>query len=257
MRSNAIELSVVRTGCAVAIVVAVALRPAVPSAADDLLARSRAAYAALRSYADTGVLTNEMSVGGPPIAESATFKTYFRAPRHFYFDFAKNPKTGEGRFVVWSDAEAFHTWWSTTGVDDTYPPGTGVTAFVIASTPTGGAVLAISPLLFPQAGLMGGFEEIDPTTVVLAGTESVNGHPCHKLTAVSRSTYQATGHVTNVRKSAVWVDLQTLLVRKMFNDTPRGSGAGTILRSTVIFEPQANPTLDDAKFKFTVPTGQQ
>ena len=74
---------------------------------------------------------------------------------------------------------------------------------------------------------------------------------------MSRSTYQATGHVTNVRKSAVWIDTQTLLVRKMFNDTPRGSGTGTILRSTVLIEPVANPALDDGKFKFTVPSGQQ
>src|SRR5262245_51264858 len=56
-------------------------------AADDVLARSRAMYAGLRSYADTGTVLHEFSVSSK---ERHTFTTYFnRSPRRFYFDFKK------------------------------------------------------------------------------------------------------------------------------------------------------------------------
>lgn len=238
--------------CAVAILNG-AFSAAQPSPASDLMARVRSTYAALKSYSDTGTLVIESAAGGSaPSIERHTFKTFYRAPRHFYFDFVKDPKAGADRFVLWIDAEAAHTWWATTGVEDAYPPGSGTAAFAIGSGPTDGALMGIAPLLFAKSGLGGDVFE-DFTS---AGTELVNGHQCQRLNGIAKSVYQATGHVTNIRKASVWIDPDTMLFRKIFTDTPRGTVAGSVMRSTLTFEPQANPSLDDAKFKFTPPSTQ-
>jgi hypothetical protein len=46
-------------------------------------------------------------------------------------------------------------------------------------------------------------------------------------------------------------------VRKIFEDTPNGTGGGITSSITTTFEPQANPTLEDGRFRFTVPTSQK
>jgi hypothetical protein len=55
----------------------------------------------------------------------------------------------------------------------------------------------------------------------------------------------------------VWVDVETLLVRKIFQDTPRGGMPGAVSRVTTTFEPRVDPDLEDARFRFTVPAGKK
>ncbi len=214
----------------------------------DLVARSQAAYAALHSYADTGTVDVEF---GPPEGlshEHHTFRTLFRAPRTFLFDFVKEEKAD--RFVVWANDEAFHTWWQATGVSETYPKGQGAGAFVSGGEPTFNALTQLAPWLFPQADLEGALTEFGDASP--AGTEAVNGHACQKLTGVGKSVYRQSGHVVNVRKMTVWIDAQTLLVRRVFEDTAEGSGPW-VNRITTTFEPQANPALEDGRFLFVPP----
>ena len=52
-------------------------------------------------------------------------------------------------------------------------------------------------------------------------------------------------------------DAETRLVRKVFEDTPKGLPASLVSRATFTLVPQANPTLDDSKFRFTVPSTQK
>ena len=80
--------------------------------------------------------------------------------------------------------------------------------------------------------------------------------PAYKLTGIARGTY-GTGHEHNVRRAAVWIDTETLLVRKIFEDTPDGVPAGTRLRKTTMFNAQANPPLDDSRFRFIVPAARK
>jgi hypothetical protein len=217
------------------------------SAADDLFARSRAMYASLKSYADTATIDSEY---GPPagrVQERHTFKTYYRAPRHFYFDFVKQDNAD--RYVVWSDDEAFHSWWQATGAADTYQKGEGASAFINGSIATMGSVSEIAALLFSQAGLSSTLLEVSALSP--GGTESVGGRPTQKLVGVAKSVYQGTGHETNVRNVTVWIDPETLLIRKVVEDTPGGAEGNS--RVTTTFVPQANPTLDDARFRFTPP----
>jgi outer membrane lipoprotein-sorting protein len=219
------------------------------SSSDDVLARSQAAYAALHSYSDTGSVDLEFGPSGAVVREHHTFKTFFRAPRHFLFDFVKAENAD--RFVVWADDDAFHTWWQATGVAETYAKGEGGGAFVAGGEPTSHSLMQLAPWLFPQGDLTGPLTEFGGAS--LAGTEAVNGRQCDKLVGVGKSVYRASGRVVNVRKMTVWIDTQTLLVRRVFEDTAEGSGSGIVNRTTTTFDPQANPTIDDARFRFTPP----
>jgi outer membrane lipoprotein-sorting protein len=221
----------------------------VAASSDDVLAKTEAAYAALKSYSDTGSVDTEFGPKEGLVREHHTFKTLYRAPRHFLFDFVKAESAD--RFVVWADDEAFHSWWQATGVAELYPKGQGAGVFVTGSVPTLSALVQIAPLLFSGAGLSGPVTEFGDGKV--AGSEAVNGHPCQKLVGVGKSMY-GTGAVVNVRPMTIWIDAQTSLVRRVFEDSSDGA---TISRSTTTFDPQVNPTLEDAKFQFTPPKGQR
>jgi outer membrane lipoprotein-sorting protein len=224
--------------------------------AEDVLAKSRSKYAALKSYSDTGiVVTESSSSGGPKIIERHTFTTFYHSPRQYYFDFVKDPKVAKERLVVWGDGEAFHRWWSTVGSEDVYPRGQGTTAFALSGYQTKGSILQIAPFLFSQAGLQGtltNFGDVEP-----AGFEDVDGAKCHKLVGVARDVYGATGKEVNVRRTTVWIDAQTLLLRRVLEDTPKGAVAGSVSRTITTFIPKANPSVDDKQFRFTVPSIQQ
>jgi outer membrane lipoprotein-sorting protein len=88
----------------------------------------------------------------------------------------------------------------------------------------------------------------------LAATEVLNGVRVHKLVGEVTLTY-ATGLGGHARPTTIWIDAQTLLVRKIVEDTPAGSPQGSVSRVTTTFQPQANPQLGDSLFRFAVPGG--
>jgi outer membrane lipoprotein-sorting protein len=227
------------------------LCPVSPSAEDDILARSRAHYASLKSYSDTGTVVYEY---GTASVSRHTFKTYYRAPRHFYFEFTEDKADGGSRLAIWCEGTDFQSWWTDTGVHNTYPRGQGASAFISSASFSAGSASQIPSLLFASAGLVSTLSELADMTA--AATEVINGRTAHKLTGIARSMY-GTGYVTNVRQTTVWIDAETLLVRKIFEDTPKGALAGSRRRITTTFEPQANPTLEDSRFKFVVPSPQK
>ncbi len=217
------------------------------SSAEDILERSRAKYGALKSYSDNGTVTTEYrgpGATGSSLVEHHTFTTYYRAPRQFFFEFRKNPKDSKERYVIWCpDGEDFQDWWSATG--NTSHHGRNPNVFALASYPTKGSVLQIPPLLFPKAEMQGPISGL--SKYHLAGTEDVNGRPCYKLVGELALAYK-TGAVTDAHPTMVWIEVETLLVRKVFDDT---STTGSLNTTTTTFEPQANPDLDDSRFRFT------
>jgi outer membrane lipoprotein-sorting protein len=214
------------------------------TAADDFLQRSRATYGELRSYADTGVVIEEY---GADSKDRHTFGTYFnRTPRRFSFDFRKE---GGDRYVIWGDPDAFHTWWKTTGVQEDYPNPNNVTAFTTADAHSYGSGLKIPALLYSKASLQGTFANF--SDVVVDGTEDVSGHRCHRLLGTTRDVYAATGREVGVRKLTVWIDAESLLIRKTVEQSK--ALPGQISRRTTTYEPQANPVLDEGRFRFSPP----
>jgi outer membrane lipoprotein-sorting protein len=211
--------------------------------AEQILQKMRDTYTAMKSYADTGVIVNEY--GG--ISDRHTFSTSFsRAPRRFLLDFRKQ---GGDRYVIWADANAFHTWWKTTGQQTDYANPNNAPAISMSGRNTQNSGLKIPALLFSKVNLGGDFNNF--ADVALDGTEDVGGRRCNRLIGRASDRYAATDKEVNIRKMTLWIDAESSLIRQVreeWKGTP-----GSITRITTTYQPQANPTLDDAKFAFTPP----
>lgn len=220
-------------------------------AADDILTRSITMYGALKSYADTGVIVSQFTATA---SHRHTFTTYYRAPRQYYFEFVADKAAGAVHSVMWCDGGDFQSWSSAIGQHETYPRGSNTVlgGFAAAGATTLRTNSLITGLLFAGSGLVSTVQEFADYTI--DGTEDVGGHRCHKLVGVARSMYQKTQRVTNVRRTIIWIDTESLLVRKVFEDTPDGSPQTAVMRTTVTLDPEANPTLEDARFTYTVPS---
>lgn len=230
-------------------------------AAGDVLARSIALYPTLESYADTGTVVKE----APGLVDRWEFKTHYRRTSlDFYFDFqGVDSRSGEltigtsdQRMVLWmigGELQAFNQQLQT---HDTFPRegGNQPAALQGAGAVTAGTSILIPSLVFPEANLPGTIRTIQDATD--AGFETVNGRRCHKIIGTA-AEYYPSGQMTNVRPVTVWIDAETFLVRKVFEDTPKDYPGGSYSRLTVTIEPQANPTLDDSEFHFTVPAPNQ
>ena len=228
-------------------VIAVATNAAAAPSPEDIWKRTLDLYAGLTSYSDTGTVLFE----APGISETHRFTTRYQSPRTLYFDFVKVENVD--RFVIWSDAEAFHTWWMTTGLEEAYPKGSGIMAFSQADYLTNGSAIKLLPLIFSQSGLQGTFTNFRDLT--LDGTEKIDNHICFRLVGRTSELYTATGREVNIRKLTVWIDGNSLLIRKIFEDTPKGIPIKQYLHRTTTFEPLANPQLDASSFQFTAPAG--
>lgn len=238
------------TGAIIILTFALASLGTTPTAGnDDILSRSKAMYASLKSYADTGMVEETFGPGKSPSHERHTFKTFYRGPRNFLFDFVKFRNAD--RFVVWSDDNALHTWWKAIHQEQAYPKGQWQVPLLQGGPPTKGSLLQLLPWFFTQDKLFGTLTELGPTQ--LAGKELLANRQCYKLTGTAKSVYGATGYEHNIRPVTVWIDAETLLVRKVVEDTAQGAAPGWVQRTTTTFEPQANPSLTDVQFQFKAP----
>jgi hypothetical protein len=221
----------------------------------DLLKRSMDLYSTLPAYADSGTAVRE----GPGLVDRWKFKTYFSRPLNFRFDFQGVTSQSAGltmdsstqHIVLWmieGELQSFNQQMrshNTVGRTGNQPG-----ELLNASAYTAGTSVLIPSLLFAKSDLPGSIRQI--REAAYAGLESVNGHRCHKIVGTAAQFYPS-GKMTNVREVTVWLDEQSRLVRKVFEDTPKGYPAGSYLRLTIQFDPQANPKLDPANFQFTVP----
>jgi hypothetical protein len=213
-------------------------------APDDILARSREMYGALRSYADSGSVEVEY---GATSADRHTFTTLFnRAPRRFLFEFRKQ---GGDRYVIWGDPDAFHNWWKTTGVRSDYPNPSNTGVFTGAGAVTAESAGAIPPLLYAKGALPSILDHFDDASST--GFEEIDGRRCARISGTAKDVYGATGKAVNVRKVTVWIDAQSLLIRRILEE--RQALPGTRNRTTITFRPVANPTIDEARFRFSPP----
>lgn len=215
------------------------------STGDEIWKKTVATYAEIKSYSDTGTVTMEM----PGLTEKHTFKSRYQGPRSYFFDFLK--QDGVDRFVIWSDAQAFHTWWMTTQLEEEYPKGTGVNAFSQAGYLTKGSALMLAPLFFKGSGLQGSFSNY--ADIELEGTEKIGANECYRIVGMGRDIYTATQREVNIRQITVWIDVKTNMIRKVVEDSPKGTPPALAGQWTITFEPQADPKLDASSFLFDPP----
>jgi outer membrane lipoprotein-sorting protein len=211
--------------------------------AEAILQKTRDTYAGLKSYSDTGIVLSEY---GSSSKDRHTFTTYFtRTPRHFYFEFHKQ---GGERYVVWGDPDAFHTWGATTGQQYDYPNPNNVPAINQSGYQTTGSITKIPALLYGKEILQGVFTNF--VDVELDGTENIDGRKCHRLVGRA-SDFYGTGKEVNIHRLTVWIDAESFFVREAREESK--ALPGHISRTTTTFAPQANPSLDESKFRFTAP----
>lgn len=221
----------------------------------DLLKRSMAVYSSLPAYTDSGTAVRE----GPGLTDRWKFSTHFLRPLNFRFDFQGVTSSSAGltvdssmqHIVLWmieGELQSFNQQMRSHNVI----PRTGNQPgeLLNASAATAGTSVLIPSLLFSKADLPGSIRQI--REAAHAGFEAVNGHRCHKIVGTAAQFYPS-GQKTNVRPVTVWLDVESLLVRKVFEDTPQGYPSSSYLRLTINLDPQANPKLTDESFQFVVP----
>jgi hypothetical protein len=225
--------------------------------AEEVLARTYAAYAALNSYADSGTVVDE-SKG---FRDRYTFRTLqTREPRNFLLDFREagtdydsgHKLPGGARTVIWMQAGHLQTWNSVTLAHETYPEDGGrqVEAIKGASYGTRGVSVLVPSLIYTKANMASMVQATEEA--VAAGTETIGGRRCLKVMGVERWRYPS-GQVTGVRPITIWIDAETYLIRKVLEDTPKGSPRGVLSRRIITLEPSANPPIEGSRFDFTVP----
>ena len=225
--------------------------------AEDALQRSSAAYAALTTYADSGTVVEESS----GFKDNYTFRTYFtRKPRNLFLDFTMTESVYNNGFkikgnherVIWMENGFLQTYDQKTQEHATYPEDGGrqVEALKGATYSTIGVSVIVPSLFYTKAGLVSVVQATEEATA--AGTETVDGRPCLKVMGIERWRYPS-GQVTGVRPVTIWIDAETYLIRKIFQDTPKSMPRGSVSRRTTTFRPHANPSLDASRFRYTVP----
>jgi hypothetical protein len=232
-------------------------RPAPAFDPEDVLAKTRAAYAALSSYADSGTVLDESS----GFTDRSTFRTLFiRDPRYLFIEHravASEYKNGHrlpfnNRTVLWMENGELQTWSSKTQAHETYPADGGqqVNALNNAAYGTTGISVLIPSHLYSKSGMASSVHATEEPTA--DGFETVNGRRCFRLLGVERWRYPS-GRETGVRAITLWIDAETYLIHKIVQDTPKGMARGSISRRTTTVKHQANPKLEPAQFRFAVP----
>ena len=128
--------------------------------AEEVLARTYAAYAALNSYADSGTVVDESN----GFQDRFTFRTLqTREPRNFLLDFRyagteyDNGFKIEGgeRTMIWMQSGELQTWNSKTESHETYPSDGGrqVSALNGASSATRGISVLVPSLIYIKANM--------------------------------------------------------------------------------------------------------
>jgi LppX/LprAFG-like lipoprotein len=226
--------------------------PALP----EVLKQSMAYYGTLASYADTGTVQWD----SPGIVDREQFTTYFRRPtRDFYFDYQPLTSTNPGskftidmsdyRMVIWMFKGNMERYDKSSRTHEPVLSGQAGT-LQWGSHRSRGASLLIPSLLYTQAGLSSTITQIESAQVV--GTETINGRACQKISGTAVMILG--GRRNNERAVTVWIDAESRLIRRVFEDTPKGFPANNFSRLTITLEPRANPTIEDARFQFKVPS---
>jgi outer membrane lipoprotein-sorting protein len=225
--------------------------------AEDVLAKSRAAYAALTSYADSGTVEDESS----GFTNRSTFRVLFsRKPHQLLIEYRaveslyKNGyRLPLGKHVVlWLEDGDLQTWYSRTQEHETYPADGGhqVNALKGAAYQTMGISVLMPSHLYTKAGMVSPVHATEEAES--DGFETVNGRRCYRILGVERWRYP-NGRETGVRAITLWVDAETYLIHKIVQDTPRSMARNAINRRITTIRHRANPQLEPEQFRFAVP----
>ena len=225
--------------------------------AEEVIAKMRAAYGALTSYADSGTVLDETT----GFTDRSTFKTLIsRNPRNLLIEFravASEYKSGHRmpishHMALWLEKDDLHTWSSRTQEHETYGADQQVYGIKSANYSTLGISILVPSHFYTRSGLASVLHATEEAEA--DGYETVNGRRSFRIRGVERWRYPS-GRETGVRPITIWIDAETYLIQKILQDTPRGFPRGQISRRITTLKHRANPRLEPAEFRFVVPPG--
>lgn len=198
-----------------------------------IFGQMRAAYAALRSYSDTGVVLTHMPGNDQP--NEITFRSVFVRPQLFRFEWISHhpyPPLRHIKYnsVIWSNADGAYHWSDRGGNAEMRKKLDSLDMAVAGATGVSlGAAHTIASLLLPR---MGRAVDEGVTWDGATNVEDIEGVACHHLTG----QHQGGG------RYELWIGKEDYLVRKM---TSRHAG---ILSEEIRRDIQVNVEIPERTF---------
>lgn len=212
-----------------------------PMNPSEIISRVVGAYGQCKSYRDSGTSVTRF-VGKRPSEEQIEFKTVFRRPEAFRFEYrAKlgdptNPSPGfEDRMIVHRDKSGVHTWWSIEGGSES--PKSLSLALAGATGVSSGTAHTIPVLLMPLE--IGGRSLGTAGDWSLLSEESEGGVPCCRL---KRSKDKGT--------ETIWIDKARFLILRL-DDTHKFDDYDT--ERTTRYSPEIDVDIPDVELTFNLP----
>lgn len=170
-----------------------------PTDADDILRRTAAAYAAVNTYRDEGVVSTTF-FGPRKRTERRPFSTRFDRSHGFMFEFrSRRGEDDWDQYVVWSEGGATKTWWS--ALPDRDDPESLGMALAGGTGVSRGSACRVPYLLMPE--LSSGKGKPRPATII----ESTEAAAMHCV-AVERPLGLG-------GTEQIWIHSTSLLIRRV------------------------------------------
>jgi outer membrane lipoprotein-sorting protein len=164
-------------------------------------------YSRLASYQDEGILitTNDEPTGGS--IEKMPFKTFFKRPNLFRFEWTEFRVTKLGRtYMVWFNGKEAFTYWEPDRYEKEESLGLAVAGATGVSSMT---VNTVSSMLLPDE--LGNSILKRLTEVSLAGEELFEGVTCYRIKATERD-----------ERIELWIGKNDFLLRKLRRESKKG-----------------------------------
>lgn len=231
MKVQALFLVVLAASCSRA--------PVTSQSGVDVIRHMEEVYSDLSSYSDTG----EVVIGGAE-NRNVSFKTFYKAPGKFYFEY----REGIVRKVLCADGRKDPTYagkhpagaWLAQTYTDGVPDGMDHIGGAVASNTVASHMSAqqVPSLLFP--GAMITFSKLKQWKRDV-GAESVDGTDCF----VVESLDEQGDSFANLEKNTFWIDRRTYALRKFrarFVTSPPED-------IVITYAPKLNPAVPDGQFE--------
>jgi hypothetical protein len=257
--------------------------------ADDLLARTRRVYAECSTYADEGEQTtridSEGRVAGGRFTTRRVFRTLWKRPDHFYFEFRDvtvGPQEEWALYAIWATPGSVQSWWTLRPKVETW---TTLDMPIAAATGvSGGTAWFVSELL---RGIPSGHGVPTVAAGFWGERLELDGSPCLRIPMIMRPGHEQTLWISEKTALLLRVDeVETHTVesrRKMAEESIRelteGEGASSLheedrqsvlkglremleregsdftSRSVTLYRPALEVEIEESSFAFVPPTG--
>jgi len=196
------------------------------------------AYSACKSYRDTGTSLTKF-LGDNLFENKIEFKTAFRRPVDFRFEYTAHEDFMENRMIIHRDKAGTRTWWSIGGGEENT---TIESAIASATGVSSGTAFNVPTMLFPDE--VGGcsFPSREDWTVLPDAQEN------------DRSCYRLTRKEQNGDYETIWIDKAISLVMRIDERRTIDGKRGTfVVEQTTLYRPEINIDIPGAELQFNAP----